>query len=166
LGYGPEFTSTIASGFTEIGRTKCLSVDASRIHHHTEVADLVRQGVLDHFSWNFPYTGIEEDDAVHESLILGTFLSVAEMLSSTEGPVSKVHLALTLQGDQFSRWMVMRSAMRSGWRLVQWDNFDWTEYPGYHPRRANGETFPESDSRFYVFSKSKTDKYGLPITEY
>jgi hypothetical protein len=71
----------------------------------------------------------------------------ADATEPTTAPV----LALTLQGDQLSRWSVLRSARYAGWRLRTWCEFDDSEFPGYLPCRVNGDAFPAVDPRFYVF---------------
>lgn len=157
LGLNPSFASNLETGLHQFGSTEVFSVDASRIHQNEDVNELVEKGMLENFAWNFPFTGVEEDVGVHESLILGTFHSLNELLLRKAGHVSEVRLALTMQGDQFSRWMVMRSAVRTGWHLATWGPFNSADYPGYHPRRANGDTFPESSSRFYVFTRHLRD---------
>lgn len=164
----PAFASSLeddVGDLYQIGSTDILSVDVTRVHRNEEVRELVSRGLLEHFSWNFPFTGIEENTDVHESLILGTFQSLTLLLIESVGRVAQFRLALTLQGDQFSRWMVMRSAIRTGWHLERWGLFQSSDYPGYQPRRANGDTFPESSSRFYVFTRDLAD-CELPIRSY
>lgn len=156
----PAFASCLNADMYEIGSTSVFSVDATRIHLNDEITELVADGELRHFAWNFPFTGIEEDDAVHESLILGTFHSLHELLQLAADDDHDSDLdqpscfAVSLQGDQFSRWNVMRSAIRTGWRLSSWSKFNSVDYSGYSPRRANGDAFPVSSARFYVFTKS------------
>lgn len=147
----PSFSSEIDTDLDVIGAAEVLRVDASRIHQHRDVRALFGMGAIENFAWNFPFTGIEEDDTVHESLILGTFLSLNQLLISDGLHGQDYRMALTLQGDQFSRWMVLRSAFRTGWHLANWGNFKSADYPGYSPRRANGDEFPSACSRFYVF---------------
>ena len=111
------------------------------------------------FAWNFPFIGKDEDEAEHEDLILATFLSLAlyfvnvtgcrKSLSQTSR--ARPMFAMALQGDQFSRWSVLRAAGRSGWRLQGWSTFDHNHFPGYHPCRANGDPFPYENGRLYVF---------------
>ena len=160
LRLNPAYASTLeddVGDLYEIATTDVLSVDASRVHQNEEVRALVSSGLLEHFSWNFPFTGIEENIDVHESLILGTFQSLTLLLMENVGRVAQFRLAFALQGDQFSRWMVMRSAIRTGWHLERWGPFQSSDYPGYQPRRANGDTFPEASSRFYVFTRDLAD---------
>jgi hypothetical protein len=149
----PAYASCLSTDRHEIGSTIVYSVDATRIHLNADIVELVDDGRLESFTWNFPFTGIEEDDAVHESLILGTFHSLHELRAMLPSDDRKMSFAVTLQGDQFARWNVMRSAIRTGWRLSSWSTFSAADYPGYSPRRANGDTFPVSSARFYVFTK-------------
>ena len=160
LRLSPAFASSLdddVNGLYEIGSTDILSVDACRVHQNEEVRVLVASGLIENFSWNFPFTGIEENIDVHESLILGTFQSLHLLFAENSGGVAKFRLSFTFQGDQFSRWMVMRSAIRTGWHLERWGPFQSSDYPGYQPRRANGDTFPEASSRFYVFIRDLED---------
>ncbi len=129
------------------------NVDATRCHTN---ADLRK--ISSHITtcvWNFPYTGQEEDDSIHTSLISGAFMSVAELLeenAENHGSRSKdKEFALALQGDQLSRWSVLQSAQRAGFYLDWWDEFHSHLFPGYSPKRGNGETFPAQNARFYVF---------------
>jgi HrpA-like RNA helicase len=157
LGLNPAFASDLETDLYEIGSTEVFSVDASRIHLNDDIWELVASGRIESFAWNFPFTGIEENVGIHESLILGTFYSLNELLLTRTRGVKQFRLAFTLQGDQFSRWMVMRSAVRSGWQLESWGPFHASDYPGYNPRRVNGDVFPESSSRFYVFTNNVSD---------
>jgi HrpA-like RNA helicase len=134
--------------------------DATRLHTDTDLIRLVGANV-ESCAWNFPFTGSEEDDGDNEELILATFLSLALFFGrlgadattpTTEPPV----FALTLQGDQLSRWSVLRSARYAGWRLRTWCEFDDSEFPGYLPCRVNGDAFPAVDPRFYVFQLHET----------
>lgn len=157
LGLNPAFASDLETDLYEIGSTEIFSVDAARIHLNDDILELVANGRIENFAWNFPFTGIEENVGIHESLILGTFYSVNELLFNRCRGVEQFRLAFTLQGDQFSRWMVMRSAVRTGWQLETWGPFHASDYPGYKPRRVNGDVFPESSSRFYVFTNKLSD---------
>jgi HrpA-like RNA helicase len=126
-------------------------IDATRVHTYNDLISQIGESVQS-CSWNFPFTGSEEDDSDHEALILATFLSLALFfgrLGSDEVPTPT--FALTLQGDQLSRWSVLRCARYAGWRLKSWDEFDDSEFPGYLPCRVNGDPFPAVDARFYVF---------------
>ena len=59
--------------------------------------------------------------------------------------------ALTLQEDQLSRWSVLESAHRTGFHPHSFMEFDEYCFPGYTPRRGNGEQFPAQHAQFYVF---------------
>lgn len=126
-------------------------VDATRIHADAGLLRAVG-GDTRSFAWNFPYTGSDEDEAVHEDLILATFLSLG--LFSKSANLSKPQFGLTLQGDQLSRWSVLRSARYAGWSLNAWSSFDHENFPGYRPCRANGDPFPYENGRLYVFELS------------
>jgi Domain of unknown function (DUF2431)/Helicase conserved C-terminal domain/Zinc finger C-x8-C-x5-C-x3-H type (and similar) len=130
-----------------IGDTLIFDVDATRAHKSGDIVDLVDEGNIDSFAWNFPFTGLEEDVESHESLILGTLYSLKMLADRSR---QTVRFAITLQGDQFARWNVLRSCCRTGWRLTGWGGFDSTDYPSYNPRRESGFRFPATCARFYV----------------
>mmetsp|Transcript_24806 Transcript_24806/g.37057 ORF Transcript_24806/g.37057 Transcript_24806/m.37057 type:complete len:867 (+) Transcript_24806:636-3236(+) len=124
------------------------NVDATRCHINTQLKS--RSFQITKCAWNFPFMGVEEDDSIHTSLLSGTFLSVAAYLTENNYSKNK-EFALTLQGDQFSRWSVLECAQRAGFSLDWWEEFDSFQYPGYLPKRGNGERFPAQNARFYVF---------------
>ena len=154
MGHKPLATSTIVSSAGWTPADALVGVDATRLHCNRQVINLIRDAYLTCFAWNFPFTGKEEDALEHESLILKTFQSLTilflENLTEDER-CDPVMLGLTLQGDQFSRWNVTRSAWRTGWRLTGWCPFDHHDFPGYHPCRQNGDKFPVDKARLYVF---------------
>jgi hypothetical protein len=162
LGCRPAFSSCLESGYSSPtqGSSRLYGVDATRIHVHETILSMATKRLIRCVAWNFPFTGVEEDDEINESLILGTFLSL-QLLSllippnpQTDDDDDDVRLrfTMTLQGDQFSRWNVLRSALRTGWELFCWGPFDHSnEFPGYSPRRANGQSFPVSCPRMYEF---------------
>jgi HrpA-like RNA helicase len=132
---------------TSIGGTLIFDVDATTIHTNANIVQLVDEGDIDSFAWNFPFTGLEEDVESHESLILGTLYSL-KLLADRSRQSSR--FAISLQGDQFARWNVLRSCHRTGWLLAAWGVFDSKDYPSYYPRRENGSRFPATNARFYV----------------
>jgi len=129
----------------------CDQVDATRVHNNVALVKLGNE--ICGFSWNFPFTGLDEDEAIHEALIMATFLSLALYFRVSVGlsAQTRPQFALTLQGDQLSRWSVLHSAKRTGWQLSHWMKFDHRDFPGYQPCRANGDTFPYEHGRTYVF---------------
>jgi len=131
-----------------------IGVDATSLHLNPKVTQLVQiMGGDLRFAWNFPFTGTEEDAMEHEALILQAFQSL--VLLFEQHCSSKISLGIALQGDQFSRWNVTRSAWRTGWNLIGWSDFDHKEFPGYHPCRQNGEKFPVESAKLYVFEVKK-----------
>jgi hypothetical protein len=165
LGCGPLASSTNAFVPNELrNRGYWESIDATRLHTNPRVIRALAQQ-LRIFCWNFPYITtnddnimVEEENAEHELLILETFMSLSLLheiacACLAFGPaVPPFTFALTLQGDQFSRWSVLRSAWRTGWNLVGWSAFDSSLFPGYTPSRHSGTAFQADRSRFYVFS--------------
>jgi len=151
-----QSTSLVDTEPYSLGGKYCTlsNIDATRCHTNKYLKSMSRN--ITKFSWNFPFTGKEEDDEIHKSLMNGTFLSVAAFFESNlEGANRKAEFALTLQGDQLSRWSVLQSAERAGFFLNWWEEFDIYEFPGYFPQRANGVTFPAQHARFYVFRLAK-----------
>jgi Domain of unknown function (DUF2431) len=114
----------------------------TRIHTNH---DLRLDPRINYIAWNFPFTGSDEDDSVHQELLLGTFLSLDLFFGWKESVTG------TLQGDQFSQWSVLRSARLAWWSLTQWGTFNCDDFPRYHPCCANGEPFLFEHPRFYIF---------------
>jgi hypothetical protein len=156
LGLYPLYASNKGTDLDAIGNTKVFCMDATRMHVTNFMSEKILEGEkpIKAFAWNFPFAGIEESDDANEALILGTFHSLAEVVHQAyrkDYTDIQIILAISLQGDQFSRWNVLRSALRTRWRLAAWGPFDINEFPGYQPRRENGESFPASAARFYEF---------------
>ena len=156
LGLQPLYASNKVTDLTEIGTTKVFALDATRMNATTFMRDKIldRDQPIRAFAWNFPFTGVEESDDENESLILGTFHSLFDVVRQVyehERVHTQIRFAISLQGDQFSRWNVLRSAMRTKWRLASWGQFDLEGFPGYQPRREHGAPFPASEARFYEF---------------
>ncbi len=128
-------------------------VDATRVHTDSLLSTIVQSGIIDSCAWNFPFTGVNEDEEGHLDLLSGTFLSLSLLFSSKllKKQHGTIQFGLALQGDQFSRWSVLRSARRSGWTLTSWCHFDHLAFPGYTPSRTTGQPFPVENARFYVF---------------
>jgi hypothetical protein len=131
------------------GLVTIRGLDATRIHldetltHWSHVNDPILA-----CAWNFPFTGSEEDDGGNEALLLGTFLSLA-LFFKDQIHLGPIKFGVSLQGDQFSRWCVQRSARRAGWKLTSWAFFEYNSFPGYAPARANGNTFSAEHLRWY-----------------
>jgi len=133
-----------------------VEVDATLCHNNARLKALPASRRVTSFAWNFPFTGQDENESVHESLLTGAFMSVAEYLEenfvySDHEDDEFAEFAIALQGDQFSRWSVLRSAHRAGFCLEWWDVFNHEDFSGYHPKRGNGDRFPVQNARFYVF---------------
>jgi superfamily II DNA/RNA helicase len=155
LGVPPRMSTEFARVDTSSNRFARLDsnrvragVDATRIHANAHLLyDIVHD--IRGFAWNFPFTGDEEDEGAHEDMILATFLSLG--LFSRNANIASPQFALTLQGDQLSRWSVLRTAHSAGWALKTWGTFDHADFPGYRPCRASGDPFPYERGRLYVF---------------
>lgn len=153
LGVAPRFATDLNADTKSLGYTDIFGLDATRMHVTDAIVDLIRGLKVATILWNFPFTDDEADEA-NGSLMLGTFHSLLEVLRKAVQPGGNplaITFAVALQGDQFSRWNVNRSAMRTGWRLSKWGEFDLQAFPGYKPRRANGEAFPACSARLYEF---------------
>lgn len=148
-GMPPRFTSNLNENFELIaGSTTYTKVDATMLHADERIVQAVGNKGITSFAWNFPFVGSAEEIAsVQESLILSTLQSLVLLQRQAQKSLS---LALTLQGDQFSRWNVLRSVWRTNWRLEGWHSFDDTVFPGYRPSRANGVQFPCDHPSFYL----------------
>ena len=98
--------------------------------------------------------GADEEPLVQEDLLLSTLQSFVLLQKCTEKSLT---FALTLQGDQFSRWNVLRSIWRTNFRLLGWCDFDYDGFPGYHPRRGSGTKFPCNRPIFYLLQLPSPD---------
>jgi hypothetical protein len=105
------------------------------------------------------------DHSENENLLLDSFLSLSLLLDTawTIYEVEEFNFAVSLQGNQFSRWLVLRSAWRTGWELIGWSDLDWSKFQGFAPSRHNGKAFPEENCRFYVFSLKKNKEIILRL---
>jgi HrpA-like RNA helicase len=135
-------------------------VDATRLHTNVDLMTTIATTGSSPINivWNFPFITDEDENATaHEILIRDTFQSV-KLLFEVILPIIPMHgnfFCLGLQGDQLSRWNVLKSAWAVGWKLHAWDKFCYSDFPGYVPRRLNGEAFPVGSTRFYVFKYDK-----------
>ena len=130
-----------------------IGVDATRLHTNNDLFTTIERNynVSVNVVWNFPFiTDEDENTDEHEILIRDTFQSV-KLLFRRLGPIDGKLFCLGLQGDQFSRWNVLKSAWAVGWELHSWDTYRFTNFPDYAPRRLNEETIPITSPRFYVF---------------
>jgi Domain of unknown function (DUF2431) len=153
LGVAPRYATDVHAAKKKIGITDIFGLDATRAHTTNILVDLVRNAKVTSVLWNFPFTDDEADDS-NESLMLGTMHSLLEAFrqaACTSRSPLELTFAVVLQGDQFSRWNMSKSALRTGWRLHAWGEFDLSAFPGYKPRRANGEAFIAGSPRLYEF---------------
>ena len=149
-----DVLNSLPSGSFPTARANSMvGVDATALHsNHDFIAKIQRKrsGKIN-VVWNFPFiTGEDENATEHEILIRNTFLSV-KLLFDGCIPMCGGLFCLGLQGDQFSRWNVLKSAWAVGWKLHAWDSYRYANFPGYTPRRLNGEAFPAGSTRFYIF---------------
>jgi len=159
LGLPPLMATTdvlnrLPSGFyPTTGATSMVGVDATALQSNYDFVANIEKKCTGKINvvWNFPFiTGEDENATGHEVLIRETFASVKmlfDLLLSADGGL----FCLGLQGDQFSRWNVLKSAWTVGWKLQAWDCYRCSDFPGYTPRRLNGEAFPSGSTRFYIF---------------
>jgi hypothetical protein len=161
LGAPPRFASTNKesgdSALKNLPSTPIFyGLDATRLHTNIVVKGTIQSYNVSTFAWNYPFvTGADEDPVAQEQLLFQTFQSLTLLLHSinlaTPGKSTVVHLALLLQGDQFSRWNVLRSCLRTGWRLNGWCPFPHSQFPSYVPSRHDENPFPVDRARFYLF---------------
>lgn len=165
-GMPPRFASNLEHNHVSLsGTTVYTKVDATRLHVDNRVVRAVQMAGMRAFGWNFPFVGTAEElSYVQESLLLTTLQSLVLLQRQTQK--SPLTLALTLQGDQFSRWNVLRSLWRTNWRLVGWCDFDYDVFSGYFPSRANGDKFPCDHPSFYLLELSSANaSYVIPTTD-
>lgn len=154
----PSYATTVNKQSSISSRTeKCTiltGVDATRCHKNEHLMAAAKH--ITTCAWNFPYTGNDENNEIHISLLSGAFLSAASFLETNLKHVhgQDAEFALALQGDQLSRWCVLQSAQNAGFDLLWWEEFDNLLFPNYLPKRSDGECFPAQHARFYVFRLS------------
>lgn len=156
-GMPAKFASNLDDNFTVpvYGTTIYTKVNATCLHADERVIQAVQKSGVRNFAWNFPFVGsAEEISYVQESLILSTLQSLVLLQQVSQKSLT---LALALQGNQFSRWNVLRSVWRTGFRLVGWRTFEYDAFEGYQPSRSNGAKFPCDHPSFYLLH--------LPLTE-
>lgn len=125
-------------------------VDACALHTRTDAPTLLAE--CDVVQWNFPYTGKDADDTGNQDLMSRFFSSLQNLVLRGFAP-SKMEVRLFLQGDQFSRWHVLRAARASHFDLYAWhDQLPLAEVSGYVPtRNSMGEPFPYHRHILYRF---------------
>jgi HrpA-like RNA helicase len=148
------------SGSYPVSKAKSMvGIDATQLHTNQNLIALVKSASTapTRVVWNFPFiTDEDENTTNHEILIRDTFQSVSAFAERIEIHWDEYfYFCLGLQGDQFSRWNVLKSAWATGWKLHEWDHYCYDDFPGYVPRRLNGEAFPVGSTRFYVFKRDK-----------
>lgn len=154
LGHGAAKASTNARIAPEL-RAKGYwdRVDATKLHMELRIIQSLSEVTC--FAWNFPLRpGSDEDPTANEKMLLDTFLSMSILLEKGAAFIAgkpELRFAVSLQGDQFSRWSVLRSAWRTGWWLEGWCDFRTSDYPDYEPSRHHGEAFAAESTRFYLF---------------
>jgi energy-coupling factor transporter ATP-binding protein EcfA2 len=127
------------------------NVDATNLLSHSDVQSFIYRG--GHcFAWNYPHTARLDDPTADEELMLRTMKCLYSLLTKYQASVSYscLNFAVTLQGDQFSRWNLLRCAYRTGFRLKGWCPFEPTDFPDYRPSRTDGTIFKPENSRFYL----------------
>jgi HrpA-like RNA helicase len=128
-------------------------VDATKLHMDLKIIQALSE--IKCFAWNFPLRpGSDEDPTANERMLLDAFISLSTLLkkgAAFVGEKAELSFAVTLQGDQFARWSILRSAWRTGWWLDGWCEFIRDDFPGYEPSRHHGESFAVESPRFYVF---------------
>ena len=159
LGLSPLLATTdvmsrLSSGcYPTAKANSMIGVDATRLHTNRDFIAKIQRQYSEKICivWNFPFiTGQDENTADHEELLRDTFQSIKIFFDSSI-QIQGGLFCIGLQGDQFSRWNVLKSAMSVGWKLQNWDSYQYSDFVGYIPRRWNGEAFPTGSTRFYIF---------------
>jgi hypothetical protein len=160
MGMAPRFTSNLTGPpYLRGASVTCyIAINATRMHSDVRVKRAVTTHGVRAFAWNFPHAGHRHEDSVfQEDLLLSTLKSLVLLQRLVPG-CPAFTLALTLHGDQFSRWNLLRSVWRTGWRLTAWSDIDHRVFPGYSPSRGNtGEPLLCTNPKFYVL--------GLPVQQ-
>ena len=155
LGHTPRFVSDFSTQVggaehpREIGSISILYANPSRLHTNEQVRQLLFE--IQNFVWMFPSTESEEDDGSQESLVFATLLSLAQLARTKHG--FSMSFGVSFHSDQFSRWNVLRNAIRLGWKLSSWEAFEVSDFPNFKPRggdSGNEMIVPES-CRLYRF---------------
>ena len=154
MGFSPAVASTNARVAAEHGSKGYWGrIDATKLHMEMRMIQALSE--INCFAWNFPLRpGSDEDPTANERMLLDTFLSMTILLEKGTAFIHgkpELSFAVTLQGDQFSRWSVLRSAWRTGWWLDGWCEFKKENFAGYEPSRHHGEVFAAESARFYLF---------------
>jgi hypothetical protein len=97
--------------------------------------------------WNFPFSGIDEDDESNASLLAGFFQAMSRQSHQ------EVVAVLSLCNDQFIRWKVLQGAHDSFFDLCASGDFDFDTYH-YEPiRNHNSGAFVFDRAYTYTFRK-------------
>ncbi|KAL4443764.1 hypothetical protein ABPG75_011501 [Micractinium tetrahymenae] len=103
-----------------------------------------------HVVFNFPHTGVDEDDEGHCRLLADFFASAGAALLAQGG---SAQVLLTLCNDQFSRWHAEAAGRAAFFFLEESAAFSGAAFPGYSPQRGQGdEGFPLARPLTYRFS--------------
>ncbi|KAL4422052.1 hypothetical protein ABPG77_004868 [Micractinium sp. CCAP 211/92] len=109
-----------------------------------------RAGRATHIVFNFPHTGVDEDDDVHRRLMADFFASAGAALLAQGG---RAQVLLSLCNDQFSRWHAEAAARAAFFFLEESAPFPLDAFPGYSPARGSGASgFPMECPLTYRFS--------------
>lgn len=157
IGASPAISTSSGQPSESTGHRFCdiAKVDATRCHLSRALDLHPMNHRITTCAWNFPFSDVSNDNEANESLMCGAFMSVAayfkKKTSSNFDISQSFEFGFALQGDQFCRWSILRTANQAGFILRWWDLFDSDSFPNYMPKRANGNIFPAEKARFYVF---------------
>lgn len=104
--------------------------------------------------WQFPFTGVEEDQEGNRDLLAAAFASLAAAWLAA-GVWRGATLFLTLCNDQFSRWGVQRAARDAFFFLHSSAAFDLHGFSGYAPMR-NSAAATDREQGYYGAEKPVT----------
>ncbi|WCJ19459.1 hypothetical protein M5689_001751 [Euphorbia peplus] len=141
----------------DLGCTIIHGVDAHTMSKHPLLLDLQP---FERIVFNYPHARIH-DDIIHESspsqikihqkLVRGFLTNAYEMLS-IDGQVHVTHKTTY----PFTEWGIENIAQEVGLQLIEEDEFDKWDYPGYHNRKGYGsrcnKSFPVGQSSTFKFA--------------
>ena len=107
-------------------------------------------GPFDRIVFNFPSCGQERVPGLNRNrCLLSAFLASAVRKLSLRG---EVHVTLCKHQEDNDQWQLSLCAAKAGLTLFTSTLFDRAEFPGYVPRRGNGNfgAFPTGGARSHV----------------
>eukprot|EP00873_Tetraselmis_striata_P024399 jgi/Tetstr1/444663/TSEL_032511.t1 len=147
--FGASSASPLGRLLADERHTVLFDVDATRLHRDARLGSELAAHGCSLVVWNFPFSGQDEDAAVHQQLLRSVFASLTRLWARSECDFA---FGIALQGDQFTRWRAHTTSRAHGWALQAAEPFDALSFPGYQPKRnASNDNFPVKDPMMYLF---------------